>query len=211
MDEQTRRAIEARVNASLATRAVEHLTGIIDGIMADGVLHDQEVLFLKGWLATNPQVAEVWPGSAIARAIRLVLEDGVISPQEREHLLDVLRQLSTCDFASAGSLSPEVSSLPIDDAVTVRLANSAVCHTGTFLFGTRAAVERATSKAGGMPVDSISRRVDYVVIGTQVTASWKHTGFGTKIERAKALQEEGHEIEIISEQRWLVALQETGN
>jgi NAD-dependent DNA ligase len=79
------------------------------------------------------------------------------------------------------------------------------------MFGTRAACERATLRAGGMPSDSVSRKVDYLVIGTRVSASWAHTSFGRKIQKAAELQEAGHAIEIISERRWLESMQPRAN
>jgi NAD-dependent DNA ligase len=75
--------------------------------------------------------------------------------------------------------------------------------TGEFIFGTRAACERLTLKAGGMPLDKVTKHVDVLVIGTRLSPDWAHTSFGRKIQRAAELQEQGHPIEIISERRWL--------
>ncbi len=138
--------------------------------------------------------------------MRDVLADGAITHEERDYLVSVLRSLCGSEFSLTGAPEPLVATLPIDDQVTVRLVNAGVCHTGEFLYGTRAAVERATLKAGGMPVDGVSRRVEYLVIGTRVSPNWAHTTYGRKIQRAAELQEAGHEIEIISERRWLEAL-----
>jgi len=40
-----------------------------------------------------------------------------------------------------------------------------------------------------------------------VAPDWAHTSYGRKIESAVALQQEGHSIAIISERRWLAALE----
>jgi NAD-dependent DNA ligase len=135
-----------------------------------------------------------------------VLEDGVVTEAERAHLMDTFTHLLGNDFSLTGSVSPETSALPIDDVVTVELRNAGVCHTGEFLFGTRAACERATLRAGGMPADNVSRRVEYLVVGTRVSRDWAHTSFGRKIQKPVALQDGGHPIEIISERRWLESL-----
>jgi NAD-dependent DNA ligase len=103
-------------------------------------------------------------------------------------------------------VSAEIAALPIDDIVTVDLQHASVCHTGEFLYGTRAACERATMKAGGTCSDSVSRHVAYLVVGTRVSPNWAHTSFGRKIQKAVELQEDGHSVEIISERRWLEAL-----
>ena len=187
-------------------RALEQLLGIASGIMADGHLHDQEVQFLSTWLRENADVAAAWPGSAVSKAVRDTLADGVITDVERDHLVMVLSEFSGSEFSLAGSVTPMVTSLPIDDQVTVQLMHAGVCHTGEFIYGTRAAVERATLRAGGTPSDSVSKRVEYLVVGTRVSPNWAHTTYGRKIQRAVELQESGHGIEIISERRWLEAL-----
>jgi NAD-dependent DNA ligase len=192
---------------AIATRelnkAVEHMIGLVTGIIADRHLHDLEIQFLRTWLTENSKVTQTWPGFVIARKIEEVLADGVITDAERSHLLEVMTQMAACDFAVTGSASPEVASLPINDSVTVELKNAGVCHTGEFLFGTRAACERLTLSAGGMPVDAVTKKTDLLVIGTRVSEHWAHTSFGRKIQKAIELQEGGHPIEIISERRWI--------
>lgn len=198
------------VKRALAThrinRAVEHLMGIVDGLIADGHLHDMEVKFLRTWLSDNEHAQESWPGSLVYRKVSEVLADGIVTEEERKHLHETLAGLLGNDFSLTGSVSSEVSALPIEDTVTVQLRNAGVCHTGAFLFGTRAACERATMRAGGMALDNVSKGVEYLVIGTRVSRDWAHTSFGRKIQKAVSLQQEGHAIEIISEARWVQAL-----
>ncbi len=184
-------------------KAIEHLLGMVDGITADGSLHDKEVHLLSAWLSANPEATNAWPGSVIALKVREVLADGVITEPERAHLLATLTEIIGSNFTETGSASAEVVSLPIDDAVTVDLRNAGVCMTGEFMYGTRSACERLTLRAGGMPLDSVTKRVDILVIGTRVSPDWVHTSFGRKIQRAIELQDKGHTIEIISERRWL--------
>ncbi len=202
----TEAAAGAAAHRHRLNRAIEQLLGIASGILADGQLHDQEVTFLSTWLSAHSEVADQWPGSAVAKAVRDTLADGLITPAERDHLVTVLQALCGSEFALDGSATPLVTDLPIDDQVTVQLMNAGVCHTGEFLYGTRAAVERATLRAGGMPADTVTKRVEYLVVGTRVSPDWAHTTYGRKIQRAVALQDSGHAIEIISEQRWLKAL-----
>jgi NAD-dependent DNA ligase len=165
-----------------------------------------EIKLLRTWLDEHSIVTNTWPGFVVARKIEEIMEDGVVTDAERSYLLDVLTELASADFSLMGSSSPEVASLPINDVVTVILKNASVCHSGEFLFGTRAACERVTLKAGGMPVDSITRRTDLLVVGTRVSPNWAHTSFGRKIQKAAELQEAGHPIEIISERRWIESL-----
>lgn len=191
------------IQAHQTRKSVEMLLGMVTGFIADGQLHDLEIKLLATWLAENKAVALEWPGSLIARKVNEIMADGRISETERAHLLEVLQELAVNDFANTGSASAEVLGLPINDAVTVEMTNAGVCHTGTFLYGTRAACERLTLSMGGMPVDAISRKTDILVVGTRVSPGWINTSFGRKLQHAVELQEQGHGIEIISERRWL--------
>lgn len=205
MDEQNPAVARAQATHRL-NRAVEHMIGLVTGIIADRNLHDLEIKLLRTWLDENFLVTQTWPGFVVARKVEEVMADGIITEAERTHLLSVLSELAATDFGISGSSSPEVAALPINDVVTVILKNAGVCHTGEFLFGTRAACERITLKAGGMPVDSVTRRTDLLVVGTRVSPNWAHTSFGRKIQKAAELQESGHPIEIISERRWIDAM-----
>lgn len=187
------------------TKSTEILLGLITGIVVDDQLHDREVLFLRHWMSENPDVCAEWPGSVVARKIADILSDGVISAAERDHLLDVLRGLAVTDFSSTGSVQPEPLSLPLQD-VPVVVQGRGVCHTGVFLYGTRQACEELTLRAGGLPVASVSKKVAYLVIGTNVSPDWAHTSYGRKIESAVALRSKGHGIAIVSEKAWLSAL-----
>lgn len=201
---------DTAVAKALATRqinrAVEHLMGLVEGMIADRALHDLEIQMLSTWAASHPEVVRTWPGFVVARKLAEILEDGVVSDAERRHLVTVLTELSGNEFALTGSADPEVTALPINDAVSIDLKNMGVCHSGEFIFGTRAACERLTLKAGGMPLDNVSKSADILVIGTRLSPNWAHTSFGRKIQKAAELQDEGHPIEIISERRWIEAV-----
>lgn len=191
------------------TRAMEILLGLITGMVADDHLHDREVLFLNQWLLDNAEATSEWPGYVIFHKVRDVLHDGVITEQERVHLMQVLKDLAVTDFAGTGSAAPEVLKLPLQD-VPVVLTGQGVCHTGVFLYGTRPACEALTQAAGGVPMASVSKKVAYLVVGTNVSPDWAHTSYGRKIEQAVRLQDAGHHISVVSEQRWMEAIRAAG-
>lgn len=205
-EEAKRAAVEKSLQTHRINKAVGHLMGMVAGMVADHSLHDLEIKLLSTWLADNSIVVRSWPGFVVARKLHEILDDGVITVAERAHFLKVLTDLSGQEFAETGSGSSEISALPINDVVTIDLRNMGVCHTGEFIFGTRASCERLTLKAGGMPVDAVNKMTDILVVGTRLSPNWAHTSFGRKIQRAAALQDEGHPIEIISERRWIEAV-----
>lgn len=199
----TTEAIAKSIYQHRITKAIEHLLGMVEGIIVDNHLHELEIKMLSTWIAANQEACSTWPASVIAYKVQEILSDGVITDTEKTHLLSVLSTLASNNFADTGSATPEVSKLPINDCVSIDIKNAGVCLTGEFIFGTRAACERLILKCGGMPLDNVSKKADILIIGTKVSPDWAHTNFGRKIQKAVELQDKGHPIEIISEQRWL--------
>lgn len=187
-------------------RAIEHLLGLVTGLVADGQLNDIEIKMLSLWITTHPEVASEYPGSVLVKKITEVLVDGIITEEERTHLLTFLLQLASADFSSTGSADSEVVALPIDDNVSPDFRNSTVCFTGNFLYGTKSDCLKLTEKFGAKCINSLTKKVNVLVIGTKVSPDWKHTTFGNKIKNAAELQSSGHRIHIISERRWLELL-----
>lgn len=190
-------------------KSAQVLSGIITGIVADGQLHDMEIQMLSTWISANPEVAQSWPGSAVARYLAEAMADGVITPEERAYLLHTLQQLVGSDFAESGAVGPEVAALPFDETAATPLQNSRICLTGEFVFGTRSACERLAEKAGCTPVAAVSKKVHYLIVGTNISPQWVNTSYGTKILRAMELREEGHQIGILRERDWLNLLQQS--
>lgn len=187
-------------------KSVELLLGLVTGMIADGNLNDMEIKYLNTWLTEHADVAAIWPGSVVAKLVNEILADGVIAGAERDRLLKMLVDLSGNDFAQSGSVSAEVATLPLDEYCEVNLRDANVCLTGEFLSGTRTKCEELATLAGCVPHGIITKKIAYLVIGTNVSPHWIHTSYGRKIEQAIALQQAGHSIRIISERRWISAL-----
>ena len=79
---------------------IYELNGIIDGIICDRVLNDLEVYNLKKWLDLNEKFIESYaPGKRLVSIIRNILQDGVITNEEKEGLLNFLSgEISNSQF-----------------------------------------------------------------------------------------------------------------
>ena len=182
ISERHQSALGAIRNRQLA-KAAQTLIGICIGIAADGAVHEREVLFLSTWLADNPDVTHEWPGSELARRVKDILADGIITPDERADLLETLQQLTGNFFSETGAAAPEGPVLPIDDDPCIIFGNRCFCFTGRFLYGTRAACERAVLRLGGMAVDTVSRKLDYLVIGTLIEPQGSTPPTGARLKK----------------------------
>ncbi|MEC5213294.1 NAD-dependent DNA ligase [Polaromonas sp. CG_9.5] len=187
-------------------KGIELLLGLVTGMLADGHLNDLEVKFLNAWLTEHDDVAAVWPGNMVAKLVSEMLADGTVTESEHARLIKMLTDLTGNNFAQTGSVTAEVITLPVDEQCPVSLRDANVCLTGEFLFGARAKCEEVASHAGATSYNTVTKKIAYLVIGTNVSPHWAHTSYGRKIEQAIELQQKGHPIKIISERRWLDAM-----
>lgn len=188
------------------TKSMQTLLGICTGIVADNHINDSEIHFLNTWLTEYDSVANTWPGSVIAGRIRHVLEDGIISDDDRLNLLETLKQVTGNHFHDTGSTQTETIGMP-HDTLPVVFTRTIFCFTGEFLAGTRLYCRKITEQLGAGTVDNMTKKVNYLVIGTIGSPAWVHESFGHKIAHAMRLKQEQHPISIITEKHWINAIQ----
>lgn len=186
-------------------KSCESLLGICAGVMADGTLNEHEVKFLQLWLQDNPDIATVWPGEILAKRIQEVLADGTITQDELAYLKQTIDDLLGGTLQETGAISGLSTKMPLNDdkANPIIFNGNAFCFTGNFLFGTRAACERAIMQRGGTAFDGVRKNLEYLVVGTMANEDWANTSYGRKIEKAVEYQGKGSPILIISEEHWV--------
>jgi len=94
---------------------------------------------------------------------------------------------------------------PFDDpAPEVLIEGRTFMFTGKFDYGERSACQAAVEALGGRAPDTktITTEIDYLVIGTSGSKSWKMGSYGNKIEKAILLRREQGAPAIISEHHW---------
>lgn len=188
-------------------KALNTLMGMVSGVVCDDHLHDNEIIFLSTWITENKDVATEYPGSVIYRKVREVLSDGVITAEERDHLLKELKILSGNDFINTGSALPEHIATLFDDDPHVIIPGNTFVLTGDFLYGTRESCHRVIQARGGIVGASATKKTNYVVVGSRASPDWITQHFGRKLLRAAELVESGdHDISIVREADWVLAI-----
>jgi len=186
-------------------RQVDELIGLSRGIIADGLVTQDEVLFLQKWLVANKAVTESPVITLLTDRIFEILEDGTVDEFEKQELLETLTEFSGSDFELGETLKS--TGLPLDNpAPPITFENKRFAFTGTFTHGKRSDCETAV-KSLGATVGNVTRKTDFLVIGAYATESWKHSSYGRKIEKAAADRENGHGIAIVSEDHWFKYLE----
>jgi NAD-dependent DNA ligase len=189
------------------TKSLNTLMGIVSGIVCDGHLHDGEIQYLSTWLKDNEDISPIYPANVISRRLTEVLQDGVITLEEKNHLIKELTALSGTDFANTGSALPDQISSVFDDDPHIIFKDNVFVLTGEFLYGTRPKCEDAIAKRGGINKTTVTQKTNYLVVGSMASPDWIVANFGRKIQTAAEMSKSGEfEIAIVREADWAMSL-----
>lgn len=187
---------------SIQDRQMDTLIGLSKGLTADENINQAEAEFLQGWLIQNRQSTENPIIENLLNKISVMLEDGVLDQEESSELLTLLQSISG-ENSEIGELS-KTASLPIDQPFPkINFKDSSFLFTGTCAFGTRKQCQHAIESLGGVNSKSVTKSLNYLVLGTYVTDSWAHENFGRKIEKAMEYRNQGVPLVIITEEHWV--------
>ncbi len=178
-------------------RQMDTLIGISKGVIADGVVNQKEAEFLLTWLANNQYTDNVILDVLLER-VKAMLSDGFLDKDEQAELFKTLS-----DFVGDPGTPGEIlksTSLPLDDPQpSVIFQGGSFLFTGTCAYGTRKECQAFIEERGGINAKNVTRKLDYLVIGTYVTKSWMHESYGRKIETAVEYREMHGQPAIVSE------------
>jgi len=181
------------------------LLGLARGLMADQQLTDGEIKYLSEWLEKRQSITSSFPGNVIYERIREVLADGVITEEEREHLVETLNTLIEGRLHDLKD-EVELQEFWFDEVDLIDFHNTRFSLTGNFIYGPRAQCAAAIAQRGGIvgPVEGTEPRV--LVVGGLGVDEWRAGGLGADIEKALKLQRDGVSLKIIPEDKWVSLL-----
>ena len=85
----------------------------------------------------------------------------------------------------------------------------AFCFTGQLADFKRLTAEREVRARGGLTTNSVTAKLDYLVVGSIPSTGWSHGNYGNKIEKARELAEQSKgKPYIVSEQSFITSLAE---
>jgi len=191
---------------SAATRqSLGELLGLARGLLADRQLTDDEIHFLNDWLEERYWIASAFPGNVIHERIRDVLEDGVITEEERSHLVDTLNMLIE-DRLEDLAEQVDLTELWFDEVALIEFSKTRFCLTGNFVYGPKSVCQTAIEKRGGVVTPSVNRKAQFLVVGGLGVDEWREGGLGAEIETAMRLRAQGKPVKIIPEDCWVAQL-----
>lgn len=188
-------------------RSADVLAGLAAGIAADGVVKIEEARFLQQWIETQLAHLDDPVINLLYQRIQLMLQDDVLDAEESAELLDTLRGFAGLKVAPSAHAYVESNTLPFNEPAPDIICESQVfLFTGTMAFGPRRECEQIVLERGGVIGASVSKKVNFLVVGSIGNEQWRHTSYGTKILKAVELRETGVPIAIVGEEQWQRAL-----
>lgn len=186
------------------------LHGILQGIVADGVINAAEVNHLQDWMADNEQLRKMWPFDEIESLLVSVLSDGKIDDSEQKLLLDYFT-----DFVEfRGSQSPGEVQLTVTGICAVcpeiEFENRKFCITGASQRFFRSHFETVITNLGGVVKSSVTKDLDFLVIGANGNPCWAYSCYGRKVEQAMNMRRSGSGLLIVHENDLWDAIQDVG-
>lgn len=192
---------------------IDHVLGLVAGIMADSEVNEAEMKYLYAWLQKNIECCNEYPASLIFEELVEIFADGVVTDDERiafEKLLNRLVPASSDWRESEGQSPGHTPSVPYDNNhIDVDFYGATFCFTGNFAFGSRGQCEDVTCEVVGAVQANVTMKLDYLIVGEFVSPLWMHESFGTKIRKAiKYRDEKNCSIIILPEEKWATSIKE---
>ena len=186
------------------TSDLQQLQGIFHGILSDGELNDTEIFKLHEWLSENEHLNSYYPYDEIRSLVLSIVSDKKIEEEERLILMTFIKQfveLSNNDVKI--SIDKATADINISGICAVDpeiiFENKTFCVTGILSRGTRNELQNAIKNKGGISVNSISKKTDYLIIGDTSNACWSYACYGRKVEKALDLRKSGNTIVLVHE------------
>lgn len=186
------------------TADLQTLQGICHGIIANGVIRDEEIIELNKWLYENEHLNTFYPYDEIRSLLLSILSDGKIDEEEKTVLLAYFNQFVTLNNSI---VKDKINELTKDVTISglctsepdVVFDGKTFCITGILQRGNREELKQKINAYGGIPTDTITKKTDYLIVGDNGNPAWAFSCYGRKVEKALQMRKDGHTIVMIHE------------
>ncbi|WP_456312472.1 BRCT domain-containing protein [Pseudomonas shirazensis] len=186
------------------TSDLQILQGICHGILSDGNISEKEIFDLNKWLEKNEHLNTYYPYDELRSLILSILSDNKVDDEEKVVLMAYFKQfVNLKDKETNEKVRNETSDIQISGLCTsdpnVTFKNKTFCITGVLKRGNRENLHDYIIKLGGIPIETVTKKTDYLIIGDNGNPAWAFSCYGRKVEKALTMRKEGHTIMLIHE------------
>ena len=191
---------------NLVTSSLQFLNGMIHGILADGVITDEEIRTLNTWISSNDYLTGCYPFDEIESLLLSILNDGIVTEDERNMLKAFLSNF--IDLKSSYNLnSKEIETLRKHYSISgicaicqeIEFDGNQFCFTGQSLRAKRKEIADLITSLGGKFNNSITNKTRYLIVGNDGNPCWAFSCYGRKIEDAVNRRKAGQTLTIVNE------------
>lgn len=188
------------------TQAVQVLHGMLQGIIADGIVTTEEMRQLQQWMDEHEHLSDCWPFTETRSLVADVMADGHIDEEEHERLLHHFQLFGNRPGQRSVATQSTVTGICALDP-QIEFDQRTFCFTGR-ASETRSRLEAAAIERGAICRRSISRKLDYLVVGAEGSECWAYACYGRKIEQVMEQRQRGAKTIICHEHDYLNAVAE---
>jgi len=186
---------------------VAELLGVCRTLVLDGAVTEGEAAALRRWIVQHPDAVHAYPGGILADRLQRLFADGCVTPEEREELGELWRDLTSGRENGARPGTPGADAFLDRPLPAVRFDGREYVFTGRLLWATRADCARAVLDRGGRVAPYLTWSTSFVVVGPVAGAAWLPTRQGATLRTAARLRTAGAGIHVIPEDHWIMALE----
>lgn len=169
---------------SESTLALQILNGILDGISCNQKVNQKEIDSLNIWLKQNDYLKDVYPYDKVLFEVSKVLEDEILTVEESNYILNIFNEIVHPDF---------------NNDENIDFDGKTFCLTGEFKTATKQEISKRLQNLGAIEKTGVSSKLNYLIIGSVGSDTWKFGKIGGKQAKAQELNEKGTNIKIIDE------------
>lgn len=182
------------------------LQGIIHGILSDNKIEYSEILYLKEWLNDHDHLESMFPYDEIYSLLHTVMKDGMLDLNET-----LLLKAFFSDFIDT-SISYNIHSGEMEQlknqmnisgicalGPNIEFDGKLFCFTGESTRMTRSEIEKVILSKGGFFNKGITKKTNYLIVGSGGNPCWAFSCYGRKIEQAIKLRKQGMNVIIAHE------------
>lgn len=189
------------------TADIQRLHGLMAGVICDQNLRSTEVIELKRWLEQKEYLNEHFIYDEIYKILNKLKYGENVSHELKFELIDCLKKYVNIDdyglpLAAVSSQSNNFINLDFYHDVLV-FSNLSYCFTGASVNYLKSDWKEIVESKGGLFTDSLTKKVDYLVICNKGNPNWAQMSYGRKFEQARKMQNENNKIRIITEDHFV--------
>lgn len=182
------------------TSGVQNMLGIVKGVVIDKKINELEINYLDQWLEENGYLKNIWPYDELYNITTKIINKGSFSSDEHDAVLNF------CEALVGNGNREETASLvqslktgyyQLDPEIDIQ--ENLFCITGLSKKYKRREIAEQIELYGGYVSNSVTAKVNYLIVCDAKNTCWAFTCYGRKIEQAVNHRKNGSALIIVHE------------